>query len=64
MLYPFLTQTITIKGVFFFSPGALPTANPRTVGVEHAENILFCDILKEIVPNKFASYVFITLLAD
>ena len=39
-------------------------ANPLAAGVEHVENILFCGILKKIVPNKFASYVIITLLAD
>ena len=33
-------------------------------GVEHAENILFRGIVEKIVPNKFASYVIITLLAD
>ena len=39
-------------------------ANPLVVGVEHAENILFCGIWKKTVPNKFASYVIITLLSD
>ena len=39
-------------------------ANLLAAAVEHAENILFHGILKKIVPNKFASYVNITLLAD
>ena len=39
-------------------------ANTLAAGVEHAENILFRGILRKIVPNKFASYVIITLLAD
>ena len=38
--------------------------NTLVAGVEHAENILFHDILKKIVPNKFASIVTITLFAD
>ena len=39
-------------------------AYPLEAGIEHAENILFCGILQQIVPNKFASYAIITLLAD
>ena len=39
-------------------------ANSLVAGVEHAENILLRGIVKNIVPNNFASYVIITSFAD
>ena len=47
-----------------FSPRGFPMAYSLVAEVEHAENILFRGIVKKIVPNKFAPYVIITLLAD
>ena len=51
---------MTVKTKVFSTRG-FHTAYSLVAGVEHAENILFLGIVKKIVPNKFASYDFITL---
>ena len=46
-----------------FSPRGFPTAYPFVAGV-NMQRIWFRDIVKKIVPNKLASYVIVTVLAD